>query len=145
MTGLREIKNKVLNYETISYVIVGVLTTAVDYVVYIIVNEALKGNGLEVSVSATAASVVSWLAAVLFAYITNKLIVFRNYSFKPSYLIKEMTSFFAARGISGLITIAMIWIMTGPLAINEYIAKIFTSVFNLVFNYVASKIFIFKN
>ena len=73
MTGLKEIKNKVLNYETISYVIVGVLTTAVDYVVYIIVNEALKGNGLEVSVSATAASVVSWLAAVLFTALSRHI------------------------------------------------------------------------
>lgn len=144
MSDWKEIKNRIFNYETISYVIVGVLTTAVDYIVYIAVNEALKSQGLAVSESATAASAVSWFAAVLFAYITNKLIVFKNFNFRPSYLIKEMAGFFAARGISGLITLIMIWVMTGPLSLNEYIAKIFTSVFNLVFNYVASKVFIFK-
>lgn len=144
MSDWKEIKNRIFNYETISYVIVGVLTTVVDYIVYIAVNEALKSQGLAVSQSATAASAVSWFAAVLFAYITNKLIVFKNFNFRPSYLIKEMAGFFAARGISGLITLIMIWVMTGPLSLNEYIAKIFTSVFNLVFNYVASKVFIFK-
>lgn len=138
------ILGKFLNYETISYVIAGVMTTAVDYVIYIIVNEALKNGGMAVSSSATAASAVSWLCAVFFAYIVNKLIVFKNLSFKPSYLLKECCSFFAARVISGIITLIMIWGMTGPLNMNEYIAKIFTSVVNLVFNYAASKIFIFK-
>ena len=137
--------NKVFNYETISYLIAGVLTTIVDYAVYIAANEALKAGGMAVSTSATTASAISWFAAVLFAYVVNKLAVFRNFDFRPSYLIKECTGFFAARIVSGIVTLLLIWVMTGPLRINEYAAKIFTSAVNMVMNYVASKLFIFKN
>ena len=135
---------KLFNYETVSYFIAGVMTTAVDYAVYILVNEALKRGGMEVAGSATLASAVSWFAAVFFAYIVNKLIVFRSFNLSPSYIIKECSVFFAARIISGLITLAMIWVMTGVFHMNEYIAKIFTSAVNMVLNYVASKIYIFK-
>jgi len=142
---MNEKLKKLLNYETISYVIVGFMTTAVDYVVFILVNELLKQKGLLVSDAAVTATAVSWAAAVLFAYVANKLAVFRNYDFRLSNILREAASFFAARVISGLITLGMMWLMTGPLGWNEYVAKVLTSVFNLVFNYVASKVFIFKN
>ena len=58
---------KILNYETISYVVVGVLTTAVDYAVFALVNETLKKGGIAPSDAAMAATAVSWFAAVLFA------------------------------------------------------------------------------
>lgn len=142
MSKLRE---KLLNYETISYVIAGVLTTLVDYVVFALVNESLKRSAAFSEVQAAmAATVVSWLAAVLFAYVTNKLLVFRNYDFHLGHLSKEISSFFAARLISGLITMALMWLMVDLFRWNEYVAKILTSVFNMVFNYVASKLYIFK-
>ena len=124
--------------------IAGVLTTAVDYVVFAIVNEALKSGAVDVGTSSLIATVVSWVAAVLFAYISNKLVVFRNYDFSPSHVIKESSGFFAARLLSGIITVVLIYIFVKILGMNEYLAKIGTSVFNLVFNYVASKLFIFK-
>lgn len=136
---------KLLNYETISYLVIGVLTTLVDYLVFALVNEGLQAGGFFSETAAVMiATVVSWLAAVIFAYITNKLIVFRNFCMKPSYLAKEASGFFAARVMSGVITLALMWLMTDLGSINEYIAKIITSVFNMVFNYVASKLWIFK-
>ncbi len=135
---------KVLNYETITYVIVGVLTTIVDYVVFIFVNEALKRGGTAGPDAAVTATAISWVAAVLFAYIANKLVVFRNYDFGAVHVLKEASAFFAARIISGLISLFLMWLMTAVLHQNEYLAKVLTSVFNLVFNYVASKVFIFR-
>ena len=143
--NFESIRKKILNYETISYVIAGVMTTAVDYIVFALVNESLKRDmGISEVDAAMAATVVSWILAVLFAYVTNKLLVFRSFDFHPSYLMKEISAFFAARLLSGLITMAMMWIMVDAFAWNEYIAKILTSVFNMVFNYVASKLYIFK-
>ena len=143
--NFESIRKKILNYETISYVIAGVMTTAVDYIVFALVNESLKRDmGISEVDAAMAATVVSWILAVLFAYVTNKLLVFRSFDFHPSYLMKEISGFFAARLLSGLITMAMMWIMVDAFAWNEYIAKILTSVFNMVFNYVASKLYIFK-
>ena len=142
---MKEKWKKILNYETVSYVIAGVLTTAVDYIVFALVNEGMQRSGhFSENTAIMTATVLAWFCAVVFAYITNKLLVFRNYRFAPSYLAKEAAGFFAARLISGIITILLMWVMTDLGSINEYIAKILTSAFNLVFNYVASKLWIFK-
>ena len=133
-----------LNRETISYVIVGVLTTAVDYIVFAIVNETLKKGGVGVTESSSAATVVSWIAAVLFAYVTNKFFVFKSQEKGFLPVLKEMAAFFAARLISGVIVLGMMYVLVDKMHINEYIAKVLTSAFNLVFNYVASKLIIFK-
>ncbi|MDO4487554.1 MAG: GtrA family protein [Eubacteriales bacterium] len=138
---------KIFNRETIVYVIVGVLTTLVDYVVYMLLNESLKMGGMVVERSSTIAQAVSWAVAVLFAYITNKVFVFRNRNFKPSYLVRELVAFLAARIISGVITLVgqgLIVACFSSVPFIEYIAKLIGSAFNLVFNYVASKLVIFK-
>lgn len=135
----------ILNYETVSYLIAGVMTTAVDYVVFILVNEKMQGSGrFSAESSIMAATAVSWIAAVLFAYLVNKLAVFRNYNLRPRHLLREAAGFFAARAVSGALVFVFMWVMTGPLLWNEYVAKVLTSVFNMVFNYVASKVWIFK-
>ncbi len=147
MHRMEEIKNKLKNngYEALSYLVAGVLTTIVDYVVFIILNEHFKRNSIFTdSISVLLATAISWLAAVIFAYIVNKLFVFKNYNFKPAYLAKECSSFFAARVISGVIVMAAMWIMVDIAAMNEYFSKIITSVFNIGFNYVASKLYIFR-
>ncbi len=144
MKGPDHIREKIFNYETVSYVIAGVLTTAVDYIVFIIVNEALGAHGISEVKAVTAATVISWSAAVLFAYVVNKLAVFRNFDFRPVHMAREFAAFVSARVLSGAITLILMWLMTGFAGWNEYLAKVITSVFNVVFNYVASKLFIFK-
>lgn len=142
---MTELKKKLLNYETVSYIIAGVLTTAVDYLSFAVINESLKRGGLMSEHAAImTATAASWFLAVVFAYIVNKLIVFRNYRFSPAYLVKEASAFFAARIASGVITFFLMWVLTDLWSINEYLAKIGTSAFNLVFNYIASKLWIFK-
>ena len=54
---------------------------------------------------------LSWMAAVLFAYVVNKLIVFRNYNLRPSYLVKEVGAFVAARAFSGAVTWVLMVVM----------------------------------
>lgn len=141
---MNSIINKFINRETISYLIVGILTTIVDYVVFAICNVTFQKNGMNLQTAVTIATVVSWSAAVIFAYITNKLFVFRNFNFSLAWLSREFTSFVAARLMSGVISVVLMWILPSMCGVNEYIAKIATSVFNVVFNYVASKLFIFK-
>lgn len=144
MKRLKQLFQKLVNRETVSYLVVGVLTTAVDYVVFWLVNEALKRTGMGVAATATWAQAVSWLSAVVFAYFTNKAFVFRNRNYEARYMLKEFGQFFAARAISGLVVLAAQWLLIDRLGMNEYIAKVFGSVFNLVFNYVASKLVIFR-
>lgn len=144
MKGPDHIREKIFNYETVSYVIAGVLTTAVDYIVFIIVNEAMGARGIPEVRAVTAATVISWSTAVLFAYAVNKLAVFKSFDLKPAHMAREFATFVSARVLSGAITLILMWLMTGFAGWNEYLAKVITSVFNVVFNYVASKLFIFK-
>lgn len=137
---MRKIWEKCFNYETVSYFICGVLTTLVDFGVYALLREAQIG--------VEAAQALSWLSAVLFAYVGNKLIVFRNYNIRPSYLTREFGAFFAARAFSGVLT----WMMMVGLVrmggqsgfLYELFCKALVSAVNLVLNYIFSKLWIFK-
>lgn len=140
---MKRLLDATINQETISYFIVGVITTAVDYISFTAVNEMLK-NVVDKNVSIMSATVISWLCAVIFAFFANKTLVFRSKSFSKDQLVKEGVSFFSARITSGIISFALMWILTGPFLINEYLSKVFTSGFNLVFNYIAGKYFVFK-
>lgn len=134
---------KCLNRETVMYVFMGVLTTAVDYIVFAIVDELMKRGGSDVITASQTATVIAWIAAVAFAYVTNKRFVFQSRDYSAKNLAREIAQFFGARLLSGVITLAAMRLLVG-IGMNEYIAKILTSVFNLVFNYVASKLLIFK-
>ena len=137
---LRKIWDKCVNYETVSYLICGVLTTAVDFAVYTVLRNVDVGVGVS--------QALSWLAAVLFAYVVNKLIVFRNYNMRPSYLAREVGTFVAARAFSGVVTWVLMVVMVrlgGDRGfIYELFCKFTSSVINMVLNYVFSKLWIFK-
>ena len=137
---LRKIWEKCVNYETVSYLICGVLTTAVDFAVYTVLRNVDVGVGVS--------QALSWLAAVLFAYVVNKLIVFRNYNMRPSYLAREVGTFVAARAFSGVVTWVLMVVMVrlgGDRGfIYELFCKFTSSVINMVLNYVFSKLWIFK-
>ena len=136
---LRKIWNSCVNYETISYIICGFLTTAVDFVSYGIFRRAGMGVGVS--------QALSWLAAVLFAYVVNKWIVFRNYDLRPSHVIREAGSFVAARVFSGVVTwllmVAMVKLGGDRGFLFELFCKFTSSLVNMVLNYIFSKLWIF--
>ena len=131
---------KCVNYETISNLICGVLTTVVDFASYTVFRKMSMGVGTS--------QALSWVAAVLFAYIVNKIIVFRNFNMHPGYLLKEGSAFFAARAISGAATWILMVVMVklgGDRGfVYEMFCKLTASVINMVANYVFSKLWIFK-
>lgn len=84
--------------EIITYIIFGVLTTVVSWGSYTIFVKAL-------SMPIFVGNLLSWICAVAFAYITNKLWVFESKSWKPSVIGREIVTFVASRGITGIIEI----------------------------------------
>mgnify|MGYP002614071756 CR=1 FL=1 len=129
---------KCVNRETVSYFIFGVLTTAVDWVGYF----ALYNMGYSVVFSQT----MSWAAAVLFAFITNKLFVFASLDLHPKKIWSEFVPFVICRAATGVFTmIAMIVLVDGLGIHQDFICKIVVSAISLVLNYLFSKLFIFKS
>lgn len=128
---------KLINKETFSYLVFGVLTTVVDFLTYIILTH--------LSVNYMFANVISWIFAVIFAYVTNKIFVFNSKSTKKEVLIDEILSFVSARLFSLIFSLVFIYGMVTLLGTNDLIAKILSSVFVVIINYVLSKFYIFKD
>ena len=127
---------KLLNYETISYLVIGVLTTLVDWVSY---------GVMRVPLGYRAATVLSQVFAILFAYGTNKVFVFENFNFHLRYLMKEMASFFGCRLFTAVFTyVAMVVMVDGLKIQQDMLCKIAVSGISLVLNYVFSKWLIFR-
>ena len=123
---------KILNKETILYLIFGVLTTIVNILTFSIM-ERLTTNILF-------NNTVAWICSVLFAFITNRNIVFQSTGNK----LKELCLFFGSRIVSLLFDNALIFILIEKLMLNNILSKIIVNVFVVVINYILSKLIVFK-
>lgn len=124
------------HYDVIVYLFFGVLTTAVNYAVYL---PCLNLFGF----SAAWSNVIAWIAAVIFAYLTNKPFVFHSKDWSSGTIIPEFTKFLGCRVGSGLLETAIIWLMVDVLTFNGNLVKILVSVLVVILNYVASKWLVF--
>lgn len=127
------------NEEIISYLVVGGLTTLVSLIVYYLcVNTFLKpDNAIQLQV----ANILSWVISVSFAYIANRIFVFKS---KSNKIIKEIISFVSARIITLLLDMFTMFLMVTLLHINDSFSKIVSQVLVIVLNYIFSKLFVFK-
>ncbi len=132
----------------ILYVFFGGITTAVNFIVFFICDAFLAGIlGTEVmpNWALTTSATVAWIIAVATAFITNKLYVFESKSFSRNTMTKELIPFVAARILSYLFDVGITILGVNYLLFNKLFVRIFSNVFVLVFNFIASKLFIFKN
>ena len=102
---------------------------------------ALLGSGTDY----LDATVIAWTVAVIFAFVTNKLIVFESKSWKPAVAGKEFIGFIGARLFSLLVELLCMFIMVTLLHWNEFVAKVIVQIIVVILNYVFSKLIIFKN
>lgn len=162
---LGKLVDKFFTREIITYIIFGVLTTAVNLVTFYIFkkifisigwegvfNKLLGSAGwdkaLELLGSGTDyldATVIAWTVAVIFAFVTNKLIVFESKSWKPAVAGKEFVGFVGARLFSLLVELVFMFVMVTLLKWNDFVAKFIVQVIVVILNYVFSKLLIFKN
>ena len=116
------------------YLVVGGLTTLVSYGTFALFVSLFNLN-------ATLSEALSWACAVLFAYPTNKLLVFENHS---KNILKEFCSFVLSRVATGVFGVLFILLFVDTLGGNEYLMKAISSVVILVLNYVFSKLITFR-
>lgn len=119
------------------YLIFGVLTTAVNYLVYI---PCLNLLGLKASVS----NVIAWCVAVLFAFLTNKPFVFESKDWSVKTVVPEFTKFVGTRVASGLLETLILLVAVDMLGWNGVIWKLVTNVIVVILNYIGSKLLVFR-
>ena len=123
--------------DVIPYAIFGVLTTLVNIASYWLCAHAL---GMPVMAS----TIIAWILAVLFAYVTNRKWVFLSEAKGRRAIVKEMVSFFACRLATGLVDWACMFLFVDVLHWNDVLIKTGANILVIALNYIASKLIIFK-
>ena len=124
-------------YDLITYLVFGVLTTLVNYIVYYPCLNLLQ-------LSASVSNVIAWVFAVAFAFLTNKPFVFRSHDWSVETVIPELTKFVGCRVGSGVLETAILFVTVDWLHWNGNLWKIVTSVLVVILNYVGSKLLVFR-
>ncbi len=124
-------------WDILSYLFFGVLTTVVNYVIYLPCYNIL-------GLSATLSNCISWVAAVAFAYLTNKPFVFKSHDWSMKTVLPELTRFVGCRVGSGLAETLILFVTADLLGWNGNVWKLLTSVLVVVLNYVGSKLLVFR-
>ncbi len=154
---MKELIKKLINKETVTYIVFGVLTTVVNLAVFKLFD--LIFTAISQTDLTLLTNFIAWVAAVIFAYITNKLFVFESRSWKFDVLKKEIPSFVGARvfslGVEELgILVFITWLGFDRFNLNVFgllnlggkmLVKIGLAVIVVIMNYVFSKFIIFKN
>jgi putative flippase GtrA len=127
--------------EMVSYIIFGVLTTAVNIVSFGLLRPVIRFNAYwDVIVVNT----IAWILSVAFAFITNKLFVFKSKSFEKKLFMRELTTFVEARLFSLVVDTLGMYLLINVLYWNDWVSKIIMNVIVVVINYILSKLVIFK-
>jgi len=126
------------------YLIFGVLTTAVSFITAGISKMIFENAGFSKGVVSTGSTVVSWICAVTFAYITNRIWVFESHAENSKELLTEAASFYGGRVFTFIVEAVMMWLGYSLMSINYWVTKIIANIVVLILNYVISKIFVFR-
>ena len=121
----------------LAYLFFGVCTTAVNVAVYALFEKAV---GLPVAASTT----IAWVVAVSFAFITNKMFVFKSKSWHKNVALREAASFFLCRIAIGVFDLVFMIVTVDLLCFSGTAMKLLSNVAVIVMNCVASKLVILK-
>ena len=133
---IANLMSKFINYETISYLIVGIITSIISIAVF-------AGCRRKLKLGTVVSNIISWILAVAFAFIANKIFVFRSPSWALDVVFKELTGFISARLLTLGFDVAFVYVTVDKMHWNDILCKIASNVVVTVVNYIASKLFIF--
>lgn len=129
--GFDELKN------VVSYIFFGVCTTVINVVSYYILYHIWEIKNVP-------ATILAWLLAVVFAFVTNKLFVFGSKEFKKKVIIYELVAFFSCRILTGIMDVLIMYIAVDVMNWHATEWKLISNIGVIVLNYLASRLIIFK-
>ena len=125
------------HWDMVSYLFFGVLTTVVNYLVYLPLYN-LAG------ISAAVSNMIAWAAAVAFAYVTNKPFVFKSHDWSMKTVLPELGKFVGCRAASGGLETALVFLTVDVCGWDGNLWKLIISVLVVILNYVSSKLLVFR-
>ena len=141
---MKNFLKKFINAETLSYIIFGVLTTIVSFVCAGISKKIFEMCGFSAQVIGPVSTVISWICAVTFAFVTNRIWVFKSKAKGFKAVAAEAFKFYGGRLTTLLIELIIMTLGYSVFHFNYWLTKIFANVIVLILNYVISKFVIFN-
>ena len=124
--------------QIILYIFFGICTTVINAIAYELLYKLAN-------ISNIASTIIAWFVAVLFAFVTNKDYVFNAEANNFKDKLSQFVSFFACRGLTGILDVAIMVVAVDWFKLNSLLWKLISNIIVTVINYVASKWYIFKN
>ena len=125
------------NKQLLLYLFFGICTTAINTICYWLLYDVLLSSNIT-------STVLAWLAAVVFAFVTNKVFVFESKRTSATDRINEVISFFGCRLLTGLLDVAIMAFAVDMLQWNGLLWKLISNIIVTIINYISSKFLIFK-
>lgn len=133
---MASIVHRLCNRETVSYVIFGALTSIVNIGVF----EFFFLTGSDYRT----ANLIALITAKLFAYVVNKVFVFRTRTGSVGALLREFGLFTLARGSTMIVDWIGLILLVSMLGLSEHIGKLIITVIVVILNYVFGKFLVFR-
>lgn len=135
---IKRIRALVTEYrEQLTYIFFGALTTLVSWAGYWLLYEALGAENVP-------STIISELAAITFAFVTNKIWVFRSKSWRGLALFNEIKTFYACRALAFLLTLGFMYLTVDVFEWHAMLMRGVITIVVVIVNYFASKFLVFK-
>lgn len=139
---LKKIIKDLFSVEMLLYILFGTGTAVIDIGLYSVCYDNLPIKSVMLT---SVSNLIAWVAATLFAFITNKLFVFRHRHNGKKKSMYEMIKFFSARLFSLAFSMIMLIVLVDMMNKNAFTSKILATVVIVILNYIASKLLIFND
>lgn len=140
MENLKNFIKKFLTREVILYIIFGILTTCVNIISFMILSSIFN-------IEENLASNIGIVIAVLFAYFTNRKLVFNSTASTLSQNLKEFGKFILGRAFTMVVESVGFWFLFSVINLtylDGLISKLIISIIVIILNFFISKFFAFK-
>lgn len=126
------------NKDKLLYLFFGALTTLVNLVVFYLLTD------YPWQIDVTLGNVISVITAILFAYVTNKIWVFRSKTNSAGELFSEFCRFVGGRLSTLVIEVGGVYLIFNVMGFPKMGAKLITQVIVIIGNYFISKFLVFR-
>lgn len=140
MDKLKKLIRKVCTREVILYVVFGILTTCINIVSFIILSSLFR-------IEENLASNIGIILAVLFAYLTNRKLVFNSTASTLKEKITEFVKFMLGRAFTMIVESIGFWLLFtvfGITYLDGVLSKLIITIIVIILNFFISKFFAFK-
>ena len=128
---------KFLNKETILYVVFGVLTTVVNIGISALLLNLFNVEG-------NFASTIGIIVSIIFAYFTNRKMVFNSKAKGIKENFVEFLKFILGRAFTLILEIVGVYLLYSVIGIQYLISKLVMTTIVVISNFFISKFFAFK-